>query len=303
MTIKDQQSHSVTGNLQNVFNYTFVETTMYYFIVPKSDKYAPIRVSKKNYKCSACGESHDVSFKHDGNVHIEKSRLSAQKNLYAKLGLSFPAVEKGEPIVYQQIGYCENCYEKCLKNTEDDRQAIYNLCKQVNQLDNQFVVTADELFDKIILSWLESITDVEQLTEYNLSGYMAIREVLVKLIVSNEDAVQYVKDYQEKTAALAKMIHGYLTRVNETKFDAFVGKPLDIYESMAEEIYNEYTVLFPVDGTPSIEFYSESNILKERVIMFLDQQRIDSVTMLINETGFSDKWVEWLAERISKITG
>ncbi|GBG57235.1 hypothetical protein SPFL3102_00165 [Sporomusaceae bacterium FL31] len=301
MNIQVQQGVSIMDNLQNVFNYVFVQTSMYHFIVPKADKYVAVNIYKKICRCMECEATFEVDFNYNGAVHIEKSRLQAQQGLYDRLGLTFPKIEDGEPFIYNQVGYCDSCFSERLQNQMDSKQAAYNLCRQINQLDKQFVLNAVAVMDQVVLKWLESIKSLEQLTEYDLTSYLSIREILSTVIASDEAVANYIGSYKMQFAELTQRLTGYLDEFNDNKFTAIVGKPLNIYESLADDIYNEYTVLFPVESTLDLEFYSESQIQKDRIIMFLEQIRIDHGGRLIQEVGFADKWIEWLVNHVAKL--
>ena len=301
MNIQVQQGVSIMDNLQNVFNYVFVQTSMYHFIVPKADKYVAVNIYKKICRCMECEATFEVDFNYNGAVHIEKSRLQAQQGLYDRLGLTFPKIEDGEPLIYTQVGYCDSCFSERLQNQKDSKQAAYNLCRQINQLDKQFVLNAVAVMDQAVLKWFESIKSLEQLTEYDLTSYLSIREILSTVIASDEAVANYIGSYKMQFAELTQRLTGYLDEFNDNKFTAIVGKPLNIYESLADDIYNEYTVLFPVESTLDLEFYSESQIQKDRIIMFLEQIRIDHGERLIQEVGFADKWIEWLVNHVAKL--
>lgn len=301
MNIQVQKGVSIMDNLQNVFDYVFVQTSMYHFIVPKADKYVAVNIYKKICRCMECEAAFEVDFNYNGPVHIERSRLDAQRGLYDRMGLSFPKIEDGEPLIYNQVGYCDTCFSERLKNQKDSKQTAYNLCRQINHLDKQFILNAVEVMDQVVLKWLDSIKSSEQLSEYNLTSYLSIREALSTVIAGDEAVASYIGSYKTKFAELTQRLTGLLEEFNDNKFTAIVGKPLNVYESLADDIYNEYTILFPVESTSNFEFYSESQIQKDRIIMFLDQIRIDNGESLIQEAGFADKWIEWLVNRVASL--
>jgi hypothetical protein len=59
--------------------------------------------------------------------------------------------------------------------------------------------------------------------------------------------------------------------------------------------------LFPEDQDDKREFYVNKAILKERVQMFLDQHRINTVHELINEVGFHDEWIEMFVSKAATL--
>ncbi|QJW48487.1 hypothetical protein HA075_24150 [bacterium BFN5] len=301
MNIQVQQGISIMDNLQKVFDYVFVQTSMYHFIVPKADKYVAVSIYKKICRCTECEATFEVGFNYIGPVHIEKTRLDAQRDLYDKLGLAFPKIEDGEPLIYNQVGYCDTCFGERLKNQNDSKQVVYNLCRQINYLDKQLILHAVDVMDQVVLRWLESIKSLERLTEYNLTSYLSIRDVLSTVIAGDEAIASYISSYKMQFTELKQCLTGYINKFNDDKFTAVVGKPLNVYESLADNIYNEYTTLFPVESTLDLEFYSESQIQKDRIIMFLDQMRIDNGGSLIQEVGFSDKWIEWLVNHVATL--
>lgn len=296
------QNVSIMENLQNIFNYAFVQTSMYYFVFPKTDKYVAVSIPEKLYCCSECGKSFDVKFKNNGVVHIEKNRLEVQRRIYEEQRAAFPDIKAGEPLVYMQPGFCEECYTTQLLEETEPKQAAYNLAKEIYLLDCKFVTEAVELMDAAVLRWLEDKKTLEQLQTYTRANYMAMRNIISAMLADDEFIQRHIQRYQTRFAEQAQCLKACLEQIQDDKFNAVVGKPLNIYESMDDDIYNEYVVVFPADDTPSIEFYTESPIFKERIFMFLEQDRIDSGKVLIQEVGFNDKWIKQIVQHIAQIT-
>jgi len=302
MTNQVQHELSITDNLQKVFEYAFIEPTSYHFVFPKADKFVPIKITKKEYRCLHCGEMMEVFFKERDFVYIEKVRLDRQQWLYDKLELQFPNVELGEPLVYLQEGYCKKCFSAHLQNTENVSQFISNICSDLNKADVQVVDRSKGLMDATVRQWLAGIASIDQLSGYDLSNYISIRSVISQVIGSTEALTKCVNDYRQETDKLIKTAVLHLAKITEEKFEAYVGYPINAFDSMSDTLYNEYTVLFPEDDTLSEKFYVKLPVRKERVLAFLEQKRIDDVSVLMNETGFSDEWIEWLVEHVEKIS-
>lgn len=300
MTIQNQPTIPMLNQLEQVFTFAFIETAVYHFVFPKQAQYVAARISKKICRCLCCNEIIEVAFRNESVVHIEKSRLAEQKKRYAALGLPFPAVAQGEPLVYQQTGYCEKCFAANLQQPEQPAQLVYHLCRQIYELDRQFAAAAGRLMDAAVSSWLEKTPD-QQFFSYDLSGYIAVRELLSGVVANDEAVNRHIREYQRRLTELAGQVKAHLTCMAANKFTAIVGKPLDIYETMAVDIYNEYTVAFPEPDMPAGEFFTEASLVKDRIIMFLEQGRIKAPDDLLRELGFADQWIEWLARRMATI--
>lgn len=295
-----QPEIALLNQLPQLFMFAFIETAVYHFVFPKKDQYIAAHISKKACRCLLCNEIVEVAFQNDGVVHIQKSRLAEQKKIYAALGLAFPAIAQGEPLVYQQTGYCEKCFAANLPQAEQPAQLVYNLCRRIYELDRQFAATAARLMAAAVHSWLEKTPD-ERFSGYNMSGSSAVRELLSGLVVSDEAVNRHLREYRLLFTELAGQVKAHLACIAANKFTAIVGKPLAIYESMAEDIYNEYTVVFPAANSPAGEFYAAAVLIKERVMMFLDQSRINAPEDLLRELGCVDQWIERLARPMAII--
>lgn len=295
--MQDQINAPIMNNLQNVFTFAFIETATYHFVFPKPDQYMLVNMPGKLCRCLSCNEITEVRFNHDGAVHIRKDRLEGQRQIYQELGLKFPAVEQGEPLIYQQTGYCEKCSASRLQRSEQAGQVIYPLCRSLYELDRQFGVRAGGLIDHVVRNWLKT-----RIRKHSVGDELCgCGELLSRVILKDEAVIRHVQEYQLEVNRLAGQARDCLSGISASRFTAFVGRPLNIYESMADDIYNEYTVVFPDGNTPAREFYVETVIIKDRVHMFLEQNRIDSPEGLLRELGFDDQWITALAQPMATI--
>ena len=88
-----------------------------------------------------------------------------------------------------------------------------------------------------------------------------------------------------------------LLKTQPDAWKAYTMRPTDLYESMSDELYHEYTVAFPQADTLREEFYLYRSIEKKRVKLFLEQPRIASMETLLLETGIQPQWVQWFEEK------
>ena len=96
------------------------------------------------------------------------------------------------------------------------------------------------------------------------------------------------------------LLKGKLTLLEQDKLNLFVQIDNSVYESLSDELYNEYTVLMPTENSTGY-FYYNFSISVDKINLFLEQERVGNVFELINEVGFSDIWVEWFLEYVTTL--
>lgn len=294
---------TITDALLNVFNYTFVETAPYSFFIPTRDKYVAVNLPKKIYNCLACGKSLEVKYNQAGVVYFSKERFAKQKEMYEKRGLAFPdknALKAEEPFVYQEEGYCDCCGPKAL-DVEEVNQKISNLCLQLHTFDEKVLDEARTIMGNRVKTWLKTIQESDQIRKYDLSSYTAVQNLLCAVILEDQEELQKcLEAYNDKAKQQINEIEHMLASAEE-KWEAYMVRPTSIYESMSDELYHEYTVVFPVKETVNQDFYVKKTIENKRVRMFLEQKRIHTVEELISEAGFLDMWVDWFIDHVTAL--
>jgi hypothetical protein len=68
---------------------------------------------------------------------------------------------------------------------------------------------------------------------------------------------------------------------------------------MSDELYHEYTVVFPEENTIPQDFFINRVIEKIRIELFLKQSRVSSVEQLMLEAGFENAWIDLLIDHIA----
>lgn len=294
---------SITDDLFNVFNYAFVETAPYSFFIPTREKYVAVNLPKKVYNCLACGNTLEVQYNQNGVVYFSKERFEEQRLMYEKRGLEFPdkkAIKAEEPFVYQAEGYCECCGQRILA-IDDRKQMISNLCLEIHRRDEKILEDARKIMGNCVKDWLATIQESSQLSQYDLSSYTSLQNLLCAVILENQSELKNCAEiYRTVMIDQITKVQNLLDSVGE-KWEAYAIRPTSIYESMSDELYHEYTVVFPVKETVNQYFYVNKSIEKKRVKMFLDQRRIQTVEELICEAGFLDIWVDWLIDHVTAL--
>ena len=291
---------TITGDLQNVFNYTFIETAPYHFIVPKAEKYTAVDMDTKVNHCIDCGRDVRVRFNKNGQVYIEKIRMQKQHEIYEKYKIPFPNINE-EDFVYHQDGYCDACAKKHICHQEKV-QDVCNACYELNKLDEAVVIKAQATVGKIVHEWIQQINSTEELAEFDLTSYIGLRDLICGVVIEQKAAlIEILNEYTGEVVSQKTLIKAMLDKIDQADFTAYVARPTTIYETMDDELYNEYTVVFPVKETIEEEFYSLKKVEKNRVYMFLQQKRIESLEELLSEIIFEDVWIEWLIAQIAKL--
>lgn len=294
---------SLTDNLFNIYNYAFVETAPYGFFVPKRDKYVAVNLKKKIYHCLDCDCELTVRYKERGAVYFSKERLEKQRQMYDKRGLTFLSkkqLKALEELVYHEEGYCEKCAVK-LTTQADDGQYVYNKCRELHIVDEQLIVKARELMSIQFKTWLAGITEAAQLEQYDLSTDEAIRSVICAAILTDTgELAKALEEYKEVSSRLINEINSLIGRL-DMSWEVYAARPTCIYESMSDDIYHEYTIIFPADDTEKREFFVKKMIDKNRVAMFVEQLRVGSVDELLLEAGYLDIWGDWFYNHVMQL--
>lgn len=292
---------NITENLLKVFNYAFVETAPYGFYIPRGDQYVETNLVKKIYHCLCCDQTITVDYNRTGTVHFSKARFEKQRKVYEKRALPFPsdeAVRSGAEFVSHEEGYCCNCVE-LIPASGEGGQRIYGLCQALHRSDVAVLGKARTLMSEQVKRWIETIEESAQLAKYDLSSYIAIKDLICAVILDDLKALEaclaaYRADVQTAIREIGKLL-----AVADDTWEAYAARPMTIYESMSDELYHEYTVAFPVKETIEQEFYVHKKIDQSRVRMFLEQTRVQTIEELIMEAGFMDRWVDWFIDHVT----
>lgn len=293
---------SATENLKTVFAYAFIETVAYHFAVPKEPEYLHLSIPRKIYHCNNCEKEIEIKFRNNGDVYASKPVRLQQVEIRRDLGLPCGSLKVDEVVDEHQIGYCQECFAKLQQEDRFiDTQKIYDNANSLLTLDCQLPIDAKKAMDEAIRTWVDSFQSLEDMKEYQVETYLDLRRLIVSKLLEAPNVKELLAKYQENVRAYKEKLAAQLAEVEHKKFLAHIAWPLNLYESMSTEWYNEYTVLFPEDQDDKREFYVNKAILKERVQMFLDQHRIDTVQELINEVGFFDEWIEMFVSKASTL--
>lgn len=293
---------SATENLRTVFAYAFIETVHYHFAVPKEPEYLHVSMPRKIYHCNNCGKEIEISLRNNGDVHVSKPVRLQQVEIRRDLGLPCGSLKANEVVDLHQIGYCQECFDKLQQEDRFiDTQKIYDDANSLFTIDCQLPVTAKAAMDEAVRTWVDSFQSLDEMKEYQVETYLDLRHLIVGKLLEAQNVKDILIAYEENVRAYKEKIAARLAEVEHAKFLAHIAWPLNLYESMSTEWYNEYTVLFPEDQEDKREFYVNKAILKDRVQMFLDQHRINTVHELINEVGFHDEWIEMFVSKAATL--
>ena len=290
---------NITTDLQNLFSYAFIERVPYHFVVPKKNNYLELSITERQNYCVKCGSTFVTEFKNDTNVYITKDKLSKQESVYNNLGLEWHKPNKGEKYIYRQSGLCTSCFNQESDNMPKE-QEIYEMAKNIYDQDVALINDAKELMEEIIKKWIFGIETIEDLKTLNLNNYLDIRNFILTLCSNDFALSELLNNYKSNIELKIGLLQTQLKSLHTDKLNLFVNIDNSIYESMSDEIYNEYTVLMPQPNSTG-EFYYKLVISVERIKLFLEQNRVENVFDLINEVGFYDTWIEWLLEHISDL--
>lgn len=292
----------ITKDLHSVFSYVFIETASYYFVVPKQPNYTAIYMEEKLYQCDGCGKTVSVKLKQNGQIYMNRKLLEMQKHEYRKDQLSFPQIENGEPLVYRRHGYCCDCAEKYLQETEELGQDIYNRCAQLLKLDASFPFKGQQKADEIIKKQISSLHCLEELENLDVTDYLSMHQWICNVLAKPMQAwIALLEKYKKQSVQQIQEIAILLDRLRTERFSAYVDCPTTVYETLDDGIYNEYTVIFPDEKTTPQNFYILKDVDLARVELFLRQQRITDFPTFLAEVPFDGRWVEFLLHKEKKL--
>lgn len=301
---KEIQPGNITDNLLNTFNYSFVETAPYGFVVPKKDKYVAVNLVDKVYQCLHCQKEIQVKYHHTGVTYFSRERFNKQKTIYEDLQMNFPTeadIEAGQEFTCRVRGFCEQCAESALFDNDEPEQAVYNFCLELHKKDEDLLSQARVHMKHAIEAWLQTITEASQVMNFDLSGYDALRDLLCAVILEDTSKLEtLLKDYDADKKRILSAAEALFEELPST-WQAYTMRPTAIYESMSDELYHEYTVAFPEKTTVPQDFFVFRLIEKTRVRMFLQQQRICTVEELLMEVGFDAAWVDLLVDHVTSL--
>lgn len=289
-----EKKSQIMENLRAVYEYAFIETAPYGFFVPKADAYEAVALAHKNCRCLHCGSELAAAYRKNGPVYFSKERFAAQRALYAKLKLPFPTA--AEPFVYRAEGYCASCAPQCCGDAAG--QKLYTLCLELYRRDEAVLEESRRLLETQLKAWLRRIVSAAQVASYDLSSYEALQGVVRAAVLADlrvlEGAVAAYRDVVDATRVQAETLLAALPAV----WEAWVARPMAMYDAFSDAQQNEYTIAFVAEGAPCEDFYLRRKLEGARVRMFLEQRRARSAEELAAEAGVPDAWVNLLMDHL-----
>ena len=293
-----------TDNLLNVFNYCFVETVPYAFFKPNPERDIAVNLVDKEYHCEDCGKVTQVLYQKRPLTYYSKGKLAMERRIYDKLGKRFPfmgEIEAGVPFTNEAIGLCEACATKKVLKSEEAEQKIVNLARDLHRADELAVAKAQAAMEQALTRWLDSVTEPETFLQYNLGDFNAVRDLICAAML--DDTVELAKvlqEYQSDVVQLKSVISKMLKTLPD-KWLAYAERSTAVFESMHDKMYHEYSVAFPAEGQMPENYYIYRPIEKERVQMFLEQPRIETLDELMMEVGFHGEWIDLVTKRVAEL--
>lgn len=300
---KEKQVLNISETLLKVFQYAFVESAPYSFFIPTRADYVAVNLQDKVYHCLSCGHEFKVKYKQNGVVYFSKGRFEKQRAVYERKGLAFPDkkfLREERSFTYHEEGYCAACAPKELAE-KTLGQDIYNLCYALHQLDRRLLQKGEAEMRAAVERWVLQIKDSSQLAGYDLSSYEVLKDLICAVILEDlSDLEACLADYKEQASKIIAAATDKLEG-SPDEWQCHAARSTVVYESMSDELYHEYTVVFPEEGTLEQEFYIEKKLEKARVQMFLAQKRVETIEELILEIGFMDEWVDLFIDHAMKL--
>lgn len=247
----DQSDKSTTSILQQSYNNAFIETPSYNFISPEAAKLPPVIVNRKQQRCICCGTISEIEYINNGLSYADQEQLDSQQTLHNKYSLEFPPAGTGQEFVYQQEGYCAACFPITEQKLASPGQAVYKLCSQLVGADARVINDISLLLDE------------------------------------NKDINDYLTSYRRISETLITEIKALLDETDAETFEAYVGRSMNMFDTLSNKMFNEYTVLFPTHDTPKDYFFIKSSIKRQNVLTFLQIPRIYKVDQLITELSLT----------------
>ncbi len=294
----------ITDNLLHIYDYCFTETVPYEFFKPKENRDIAVHLVGKNYHCSHCGKVTHIDYRPRPLTYYSKGKLAEERAVYEELGLPFPArgeIDGGMPFQNEAVGLCADCAAKLFADPEEPAQRAVMLAERLHGEDELVTAQARKAMEDAFEKWLDGLGSVQELLRCDLSNFNAVRDLICAVMLEDTAAEQETLDcYLEKSGAIAAELRGLLDALPDT-FQAYTARSVLVYESMNDKIYHEYTVAFPADGTEPATYYLKRSVEKERVTMFLEQPRVETLEDLLMEVGFHGEWIDALTDRVKEL--
>lgn len=293
----------ITDNLWNVFNYCFVETVPYAFFKPNPERDIPVKLVAKEYHCEDCGKVTTVQYNPRPLTYYSKGKLAQERRVYDKLGKAFPFIGEildGTPFTNEAIGLCRDCAEKKVLPDKTPEQQVVNLSQQLHRADELVVAKARAAMEQSLKNWLDKVEKPEDFLQYNLADFPALRDFICAIMLEDTSSVkQVLKEYLAEIGTIEQKIRSILGTLPE-KWQAYAARSTAVFESMHDKMYHEYTVAFPAAGQIPEDYYICRLIEKKRVLMFLEQPRVEELEELLQEVGFHGEWIDLVNARLQQ---
>ncbi|MDD6135048.1 MAG: hypothetical protein PUB49_10235 [Selenomonadaceae bacterium] len=294
----------ITDNLLNVFNYCFVETVPYAFFKPNPERDIPVKLVGKEYHCSCCGKVSAVKYNECPLTYYSKGKLAQERRVYDKLGIDFPVMGEildGEPFTNEAIGLCRECAQEEVLRAETPEQLAVNLAEQLHRADELLVVKARAAMEKSLTDWLDKVEKPEAFLQYDLTDFAALRDFICAVMLEDTAAeAAILREYREEIAGIETKLQQLLDGLPE-EWKAYAARSTAVFESMNDKMYHEYTVVFPAPGQLPEDYYIYRTIEKKRVVMFLEQPRVETLDELFMEVGFHGEWIDLVTKRLESL--
>ncbi|MBQ1868289.1 hypothetical protein [Selenomonas sp.] len=294
----------ITDNLLNVFNYCFVETVPYAFFKPNPERDIPVKLVGKEYHCECCGKVSTVKYNERPLTYYSKGKLAQERRIYDKLGKEFPfmgEIEDGAPFTNAAIGLCAECAKKEVLTADSPEQMAVNLSGQLHRADELLVAKARAAMEKSLADWLAKVEKPEDFLQYNLTDFNALRDFICAVMLEDTSPVEAIlREYREEIAGIETKLRGLLETLPES-WKAYAARSTAVFESMNDKMYHEYTVVFPAPGQMPEDYYIYRTIEKKRVLMFLEQPRVEELEELLMEVGFHGEWIDMVTSRLESL--
>lgn len=294
----------ITDNLLNVFNYCFVETVPYAFFTPNSQRDIPVNLVDKEYHCESCQAVTTVVYQPRPLTYYSKGKLAGERQIYDKLGKRFPfmgEIEAGEPFTNEAVGLCRTCAAKAVFTSTEAEQVVVNLASRLHDADELVVAKARAAMEKSLSNWLAAVKKPEDFLQYDLGDFNALRDFICGVMLEDTTAVkQALDEYRAEAGAIETKVRSLLPDLPE-EWKAYAVRSTAVFESMHDKMYHEYTVAFPAEGQIPTDYYIYRTIEKKRVLMFIEQPRIESLEELLMEVGFHGEWIDLVNTRLQEM--
>lgn len=294
----------ITDNLLNVYNYCFVETVPYAFFKPNPERDIPVKLVDKEYHCKACGKVTKVKYNPRPLTYFSKGKLAQQRRVYDALGKEFPfmgQIQAGTPFTNEAVGLCRACAAEKVLTAKTPAQQVVNLSEQLHRADELVVAKARAAMEKALTDWLDKVEKPEAFLQYDLTDFAALRDFICAVMLEDTSAEKAIlQAYREEIGAIETKLQQMLAELPE-QWKAYAARSTAVFESMNDKMYHEYTVVFPAPGQLPEDYYIYRTIEKKRVVMFLEQPRVETLDELFMEVGFHGEWIDLVTKRLESL--